>query len=236
MFRSNRVKLNSYGENNLSSEASSKLVTKIFGWMFVALLLTVVTAWKVVTTPNLFYTVQKSFTLLIVLEFGVVLGLSFLINKISANTAKLMFLAYAILNGFTFSVFMMVFTPTSVIYTLGLTTLIFAVMAIYGYTTKEDLSKFRPMLMVGLIVLIISSIANVFLHSTGLYWIISYMGVFIFIGLIGYDVNRIKYMVARMSNGNTEIIEKYAIFGALQLYLDFINLFIYLLRIFGKRD
>lgn len=232
----NLRKKGNYREYSISNSVSSKLVTKIFGWMFVALLLTAVTAWKVVTTPNLFYSVQRNFTLLIVLEFGVVLGLSFLINKISANVAKLMFLSYAILNGFTFSVFMIIFTPQSVIFTLGLTTLIFAIMAIYGYTTKEDLSKFRSLLMVGLIILIVSSLVNIFLHSTGLYWMISYMGVLIFTALIGYDVNRIKHMVVQMSNGDTELVEKYAIFGALQLYLDFINLFIYLLRIFGKRD
>jgi len=234
MFNINKKE--KFREYSISNSASSKLVTKIFGWMFVALVLTALTAWKVVTTESLFYMVRKSFTLLIILEFGVVIGLSFLINKISANVAKLMFLSYAILNGFTFSVFMIIFTPMSVIFTLGLTTLIFAVMAVYGYTTKEDLSNFRSMLYVGLIVLIISSVINMFLHSTGLYWIISYMGVFIFIGLIGYDVNRIKHMVVKMSNGNTEVVEKYAIFGALQLYLDFINLFIYLLRIFGKKN
>ncbi|MGM0508582.1 MAG: Bax inhibitor-1/YccA family protein [Fusobacteriota bacterium] len=222
--------------SRMGSEVASEFLTKVFGWMFTALILTGMVMWKVINTRSLMNFVQSSSLFLIIMQFGIVLGLSFLINKISANMAKILFLTYALLTGLTFSLFVVFFDPMSVLLTLGITVSIFGVMAVYGYTTKEDLSKFRPLLMVSLIVLIIASFINAFLRLPGLYWIISYAGVFIFTALIGYDVNRIKAMAVQMSNGNTEVAEKYAIFGALKLYLDFINLFIYLLRIFGKRD
>ncbi|BDU50524.1 Bax inhibitor-1/YccA family protein [Haliovirga abyssi] len=212
----------------------SKLVSRIFSWMFMALLVTAGTAYAVMTSPSLTSIVMSSYIVIIVLEFAVVMGLSFLINKVSATTAKGLFFLYAVLNGFTFSIFVMFFTPASVIFSLALTTIIFGVMAAYGYFTKEDLTKFGPMLYAGIIILIITSVVNIFLHLSMLYWIISYMGVIIFTALIGFDVNRIKYMVIEMANGDEQALEKASIFGALQLYLDFINLFIYILRIFGN--
>ena len=220
---------------NLDEKQVSKAINKVFLWMFSALLVTFITAAYIFSNPNLYQAVLRSYMPVVIMQFGVVMFFSFMINKISAATAKILFYLYAALTGVTFSVLGMIFSAGSITLALALTTILFAVMAIYGYVTKEDLSKYTSLLTVGLIILVVASLLNMFLIKGPMfYMVISYFGVILFIALIGYDVNRIKYMLMEIADGDEEVLAKYSIFGALKLYLDFINLFIYILRIFGR--
>jgi FtsH-binding integral membrane protein len=168
-------------------------------------------------------------------ELALVFILSMRVYHMSTAKSRILFLLYSALNGITLSLIAIVYTGVSILYTFVGALAIFLIMAIYGYTTKEDLSKFGNLLKVGLITLIILSVVNIFLKATALYWVISYMGVLIFIGLIGYDVNRIKNNIMVAVSQDMAVVDKVSIIGALALYLDFINLFLYLLRIFGKK-
>ena len=148
--------------------------------------------------------------------------------------AALIFIAYAALNGLTFSMVFLVFTSESIASTFLITAGTFGAMSIYGYFTKSDLTKIGNLAIMGLVGLIIASIVNMFLGSETLYWITTYVGILIFIALIAYDTQKIKKMNV-IGNMGTEDDKKEAIMGALTLYLDFINIFLYFLRIFGKR-
>ena len=155
--------------------------------------------------------------------------------QITAFTATILFNIYAILTGFTLSVIFLAFTAESIATVFYITAGTFAGVSLYGYTTKKDLSSIGSYLMMGLIGLIIASVVNWFLHSEMLYWIVSYAGVAIFVGLTAYDTQKIKKMVQAYGCDDMEMTNKVALIGALELYLDFINLLLYLLRIFGKR-
>ena len=139
---------------------------------------------------------------------------------------------YSVLTGMTFSVFFLVFTAESIASTFFITAGTFAVMSIYGYVTKSDLTKIGNLCLMALIGILIASVVNIFLKSETMYWIVTYAGVLIFTGLIAYDTQKIKALATLENNEHTQ---KLAICGALSLYLDFINLFIMLLRIFGQR-
>jgi FtsH-binding integral membrane protein len=156
------------------------------------------------------------------------------IKKMSSQTATAIFIIYSILTGFVFSGLFLIYTAGSLASTFLITGGMFAVMSIYGWTTGNDLTKLGSLLIMLLIGLIIASIVNIFLGSTMLYWISTYVGIFIFTGLIAYDTQKIKDMGAHVEEG-TEEHRKGAIIGALSLYLDFINLFLMLLRIFGSK-
>ena len=164
---------------------------------------------------------------------GVVFYMSFGIRKMSAAKAQTTFWIFAALMGLSLSSILLVYTGLSVTRVFFITSATFGAMSIYGYTTKRDLTKLGSFLFMGLIGIIIASVVNLFLKSPAMYWIISYLGVLIFIGLTAYDTQKIKNMYASTDSG--EIIGKKAVMGALTLYLDFINLFIMLLRIFGQR-
>jgi FtsH-binding integral membrane protein len=153
----------------------------------------------------------------------------------SINTATALFIAYSILTGVTLASVFIVFTQESIAGVFFISAGTFAAISLYGYTTKRDLSNWRTYLLMGLIGLIIASVVNWFMHSEMLYWIISYVGVLVFVGLTAYDTQKIKQMALVSYNQEGEISKKIALLGALTLYLDFINLFIYLLRIFGRR-
>jgi uncharacterized protein len=172
---------------------------------------------------------------LILAELGIVIGLSAAINRMSSSTAMLMFFAYSFLNGLTLAAIFMVYTRTSIANTFFVTAGTFGVMSVYGYTTQKDLTSWGSFLTMGLIGIIIASIANFFFASTQLYWLITYVGVIIFVGLTAYDTQQIKAMAAGGFDGE-EMERKGAVIGALRLYLDFINLFLLLLRIFGRRS
>jgi FtsH-binding integral membrane protein len=171
---------------------------------------------------------------LVIAEFGIVFGISGMLHKLSLTTATLMFIVYSVINGALLSVIFLVYTMSSIGMVFFITAATFGVMALIGYTTKTDLSKLGSILFMALIGLIIATVVNMFVHSSGLMMIISYVGVLIFVGLTAYDTQKIKLMLNEQSSAD-ESAQKLALLGALSLYLDFVNIFIYLLRILGDR-
>ena len=168
-------------------------------------------------------------------EFALVFGVSAAINKLSLTTATLMFILYSVINGALLSYIFLAYTASSVATVFFITAGTFAAMAIVGYTTKTDLSSMGKILFMALIGLIIATIVNLFIKSSGFTLILSYVGVLIFVGLTAWDSQKIKQMLLQAPDAG-EGAQKLALLGALTLYLDFINLFIYLLRIFGRRE
>ena len=164
---------------------------------------------------------------------GIVFYMSFGINKMSASKAQTVFWIFAALMGLSLSWILLVYTQASIARVFFITSGTFGAMSIYGYTTKRDLTKLGSFLMMGLIGIIIASVVNIFMKSTMMYFVISILGVLIFVGLTAYDTQKIKNMYSASDTG--ELIGKKAVMGALTLYLDFINLFIMLLRLFGQR-
>lgn len=172
---------------------------------------------------------------LIVTELVVVIGLSWGISRLSGPLAVGAFLFYSLLNGLTLSTIFLIYTSDSIASTFFVTAATFGAMSMYGYTTKRDLTTIGNMLFMALLGLIIASVVNMFLQSSALYWILTYAGILIFVGLIAYDTQRIKRLSETMGGQTAESIQKVAIMGALRLYLDFINLFLRLLQVLGKR-
>ena len=212
-------------------------LTRVYNWMALALFITGLMAYYAATSEqirNLIFGSRFVFYGLIIGELLLVVYLSRSIQKISQSTAIFMFLLYAVLNGLTMSVIFMMYTTASIASTFYITAGTFGVMSLYGYYTKNDLTKIGNLAMMGLIGIIIASIVNIFFQNDMMGWIITYLGVAIFVGLTAYDTQKLKEIGA---NGfrNGESMEKIAIMGALTLYLDFINLFLFLLRIFGDR-
>jgi FtsH-binding integral membrane protein len=173
--------------------------------------------------------------LLVLAELGVVIGLSFGLSRMSAAVAIAAFVGYALLNGLTLSTIFLVYTQSSIASTFFVTAATFGCMSMYGYTTQRDLTSLRSFLFMGLIGLIVASLVNLFLQSELIYWLLSYVGVGIFMGLTAYDTQKIKQLSRMVSGQDNETFQKVAIMGALRLYLDFVNLFLYLLRLFGRR-
>ena len=170
---------------------------------------------------------------LIIAEFGLVLGISGAINKMSGTVATMLFYLFAVVNGLMLSSIFVVYSLTAITKTFFITAGTFGAMSVYGYFTSQDLSKIGSYLFMALIGLIIASLVNLFLHSSTLDWIVSIAGVLIFIGLTAWDTQQIKAMAQAAPQSS---VSRLATLGALSLYLDFINLFLYLLRIFGNRD
>ena len=226
-------------ERELSmSAAFPALMRKVYVWMSLALVLTGVTAYGVATSPgvlNAIFNNQILFWGLVIAEFALVIGISAAIHKLSLTTATLMFVLYSVINGAVLSSIFLIYTMSSIASVFFITAGIFAVMAFIGYTTKKDLTSMGKILFMALIGIIIATIVNIFLKSSGLEMIVSYLGVLIFVGLTAYDSQKIKNMLL-MAPDAGEGAQKLALLGALTLYLDFINLFIYLLRIFGRRE
>ena len=169
---------------------------------------------------------------LLIGEFAMVVAFSSLVNRISAAAATALFFAYAIVNGLTLSVIFMIYTAASIGSTFFVTGGTFAALSIYGYATKRDLSGLGSFAMMGLIGLIIASVVNIFLGSSMLYWLTTFVGVIVFVALTAYDTQKLKRFAAEAS---PEQQSKVAVQGALMLYLDFINLFLYMLRLLGRR-
>ena len=226
-------------EQELSMSAAFPiLMRKVYVWMTLALVITGVTAYGVATSPGLMMTIATNRLLfwgLIIAEFGLVVAISAAINKLSLTTATLLFVLYSVINGATLSFIFAIYTMSSIASVFFITAGTIAVMAVIGYTTKKDLTSMGKILFMALIGIIIATIVNIFLKSTGLEMIVSYLGVLIFVGLTAYDSQKIKQMLL-MAPDAGEGAQKLALLGALTLYLDFINLFIYLLRIFGRRE
>lgn len=221
------------------SLAFPALMRKVYVWMTLALVLTGITAFGVASSPSLMMTIFQTPAImwgLIIAELIIVIAISAAINRLSLTTATLLFVLYSVLNGATFSLIFAVYTMSSIANVFFITAGTFGVMAAYGYFTKRDLSSWGRLLLMALIGLIIATLVNVFLvKSTGFDLILSYAGVLIFVGLTAYDTQKIKQMLA-MQTDMGEGAQKVALLGALSLYLDFINLFLYLLRIFGRRE
>ncbi len=221
------------------SLAFPALMRKVYVWMTLALVLTGITAYGVASSPSLMMTIFQTPAImwgLIIAELAIVIAISAAINRLSLTTATLLFVLYSVLNGATFSLIFAVYTMSSIANVFFITAGTFGVMAAYGYFTKRDLSSWGRLLLMALIGLIIATLVNVFLvKSSGFDLILSYAGVLIFVGLTAYDTQKIKQMLA-MQTDMGEGAQKVALLGALSLYLDFINLFLYLLRIFGKRE
>lgn len=213
------------------------LIRKVYTWMAMALAITGITAYGVAISPNLINFVFGSkaiFFGLIIAELAMVILLSARLHKLSLTTATLMFITFSVLNGVTLSSIFLIYTASSIATTFFICAGTFAAMSAYGAFTKTDLSSIGKLLFMALIGLIIATVVNLFVHSTGLDLIISYAGVLIFVGLTAWDTQKIKLMLAD-ADYMDEGAQKIALIGALSLYLDFINLFLYLLRIFGAR-
>ena len=212
-------------------------MTKVYNWMALALFVTGVVAYITATTPQMIGYIVSSklvFYGLILGELGLVVYLTARIQKMSQTTAITSFLIYSVLNGLTLSVIFLVYTSASISTTFFVTAGTFAAMSLYGYTTKKDLTSIGNMAFMALIGIIIASIVNFFLKSEMMYWIITYLGVAIFVGLTAYDTQKLKEIGSR-GFADQESMEKMSVLGALTLYLDFINLVLFLLRILGDR-
>jgi len=223
----------------VETQASTVFLAKVFNWMAIGLGLTAVIAYLVSSAMTL-ETLAANRGLLFMLmfaELGLVVYLSARIEKMAPTTATGLFLLYSGLNGITLSFVLLIYTATSVAATFMVTAGMFGAMAVYGFVTKRDLSSWGSFLFMGLIGIIIASVVNIFLGSSQMSWIISGIGVIVFTGLTAYDVQDITRMGASsiMQQGEGAV-KKMAILGALRLYLDFINLFLMLLRFMGNRD
>ncbi|MCR5069940.1 MAG: Bax inhibitor-1/YccA family protein [Prevotella sp.] len=213
------------------------LMQKVYTWMAFAMIITGVTAYGVANSPSLLgmiYTNSVVLWGLIIAELALVFGITGMINRLSLTTATLMFVAYSVINGAMLSSIFLVYTMNSIGQVFFITSATFGVMAFIGYTTKTDLTSMGKILFMALIGIIIATVVNIFVGSTGLQTVTSYLGVLIFVGLTAYDSQKIKHMLYEQEVAD-EGAQKLALIGALTLYLDFINLFLYLLRIMGSR-
>ncbi|MDR0933099.1 MAG: Bax inhibitor-1/YccA family protein [Victivallales bacterium] len=217
-----------------------EFVNRVFGWMTVGLALTGAVAWAVYNIPQLFQFVVNSpgiYTVLIILELVVVIAMSAAINKLSAAGAAACFVLFSILNGLTLSWIFAAYQMSSLAATFFVTSGTFGGAGLYGYLTKRDLSGVGGLAILGLWGLILASIVNIFWYNNLVDRIICYLGVLIFIGLTAWDIQKIKRLSSAVANGEIEdkVGRKYAVYGALELYLDFVNLFLFFLRLFGGR-
>ena len=214
-------------------------MTNVFFRMFAALLVTTIAAFTVVNYEPLQYMILgSSFTFygLMIAELALVIGISAGINRLSVSTANILFFIYALMNGLTLSVIFWAYELGVIYSAFGVSALMFAVMAGYGLMTHKDLTSIGSLCIMGLIGVIIASIVNLFMRNDMMDAIICYVGVFVFIGLTAYDSQRIRNMLAGAREANQEeAVSKITVIGALALYLDFINLFLSILRILGRR-
>lgn len=214
------------------------LLQQVYGWMAGGLALTGLMAWYVSQSETLLALIfgqRFVFMGLILVELAIVMGLSWGLSRMTAALATTGFIAYSAISGVTLSAIFLVYTTESIASTFLVTACVFGAMSIYGYTTQRDLSTMGNLLFMALIGLIIASVVNIFMQSTAIYWLTTYAGVLIFVGLTAYDTQKIKRLSAQINERDTETFQKMVIMGALTLYLDFINLFLYLLRVLGKR-
>jgi FtsH-binding integral membrane protein len=219
-------------------EAMNVFFRSVYHWMAAGLILTAVMAHWVAASPSMIrmiYGSQSILLVLIVAELGLVLGLSWGINRISTAVAMGMFVLYSLLNGVSLSSVLLVYTGESIFSAFLTTAGMFGAMSVYGLYTKRDLSSWRGFLLMGLWGLLIALCVNMFVGNGMADLVISVVGVFVFLGLTAYDTQYLRNLGERLEQESRETSGKLAIIGALHLYLDFVNLFIYLLRIFGKR-
>ena len=238
MFENNSGAYVSSNEAYKSRFAVSAILKNVYLWMTMALAISGLTAMLVAGNAELMQTIyagRGTLFVLFLVQFGLIWLISARIGSMSFVTATLLYIAYSVVTGVTLSSIFLLFTTGSIASVFFITAGTFASLSIYGFVTKKDLSTWRSYLIMGLIGLIIASIVNWFLASEMMYWIISYVGVAIFIGLTAYDTQKIKQLAYACHMEDEETRNKVALLGAITLYLDFINLFLYILRIFGKR-
>jgi FtsH-binding integral membrane protein len=224
------------------ADSTRRFLANVFMWMFVALGLSALCAYAFASTPSLLQFMIDPTThslsglayLVMFAPLAFVLIMSFGVNRISYPVLALLFVAYAAVTGISLSFWLLAFTASSVLGVFLTTSVVFGIMAIAGYTTKTDLTKFGSILFMFLIGIVVASVVNMFLHSTGMQMLISYIGVAVFVGLTAYDVQKLKNIGAGVTYGDATA-SKMALMGGLTLYLDFINLFLFMLRIFGRR-
>lgn len=218
-----------------AAERVTAFLRKVYGWMFVGLGLTGAVAVGVASSPTLTEAIRSNRILffgLILAELGMVFYLSARVDKLAPSTASALFLVYSALNGATLSFIFLVFTGTSIATTFFVTAGMFGALALYGTTTKRSLAGVGQFVFMGLIGLILASIVGLFWHNQSLQFAISVVGVIVFTGLTAWDAQRLKAMALSVPEGR---VGSYAVVGALSLYLDFINLFLFLLRFLGNR-
>lgn len=225
-----------YVDNTKTLVLVQSFFMQVYGWMTSGLLATGILAYYTAHSPFLLSVIFGSklvFYGLLLANLGIVFVLSRAIQSLSATAASFLFFVYASLNGLTLASIFLLYTHSSIATVFFITAGTFGAMSAYGYLTKADLSKWGSILFMSVIGLVIATLVNLFLQSSTLMWLLTYAGVLIFVGLTAYDTQRLKEMAYSLDDEATA--GKFAVLGALTLYLDFINLFLYLLRIFGKR-
>lgn len=221
------------GISSTVAERQNTLVRQVYAWMGGGLAITAFFALLTVSSPTMLKAIVGSrmvFYGLVIAEFALVFILSGAVNRLSGAAATALFIGYSVLNGLTLSVIFVVYTSSSIASTFAVTAAMFGSMSIYGYMTRKDLTSWGSFLFMGLIGIVIASIVNIFMRSDAVSWVVSGIGVIVFTGLTAYDTWKIKELAAAGESGRNA-----AIIGALTLYLDFINLFLMLLRILGGR-
>lgn len=224
--------------NTASRAAQSSLMRSAYVWMTLALVITGLTAMYVAKSMTLIQLMMENslfFWGLLLAEVGVVVYLTARIHRMAFSTATVLFILYSLLNGVTLSVLFLVYTLSSIATTFFVTAGTFGAMALFGYVTRRDLSRIGSLCIMGVIGLIIASVVNFFLHNSVVDLVISCAGVLVFVGLTAYDAQKIKRLLTAEGMEVNETTQKIALLGAMTLYLDFINLFIYLLRLLGDR-
>jgi FtsH-binding integral membrane protein len=225
----------SFGTADIRDERVGAFLSKVYGWMFVGLLITSMTAFAVASSPALIEAVFRNslvFWALLIAQLGLVFYLSARVSKVAPTTAAVLFILYSALMGVTSSVVLLVYTSASITQTFVVTAGMFGATAVFGTVTKRSLAGLGQFLFMGLIGLILASIVGIFWQSNALQFVISVVGVLVFTGLTAWDAQRLKQMAVALPDGR---VGAYAVVGALSLYLDFINLFFFLLRFTGNR-
>ena len=218
-----------------AEERVTTFLRSVYGWMCAGLGITAFVAFLVAQSPTLVGTIARNPFLywgLMIVQLGIVFFLSARVEKIASGTASLLFIAYSALTGLTFSFILLAYTGESIATTFLVSAGMFGALALYGTTTKRSLAGWGQFLFMGLIGVVLASIVGIFWQSDGLQFVIAFVGVIVFTGLTAYDAQRLKHMALAMPSGQAG---SYAIVGALALYLDFINLFLMLLRFLGNR-
>ena len=225
----------SYVSADVRDERVTAFLSKVYGWMFLGLLITAGVAFGVASSPALIETLilnRPLFWILLLAPIGLVWFLSAKVDSIAPATAAILFLVYAAMVGITSSVVFLIYTGSSIVSAFVITSGMFGAMAVFGTFTKKSLAGVGQFMFMGLIGLIIASVVNIFLFNDMLSFVISIVGVIVFTGLTAYDAQRLKEMAVALPEGR---VGSYAVVGALSLYLDFINLFFFILRLFGGR-
>ncbi len=226
----------SYGATRARTEVVSAFMRGVYQWMTLGLLLTAGIAWWVSTSEaalNFIFGNQMVFFGLVIAELILVVVMAAAIRKISASAATLMFIGYSVLNGLTLSFIFLAYAQATIFQTFVVCAVMFGGMSLYGLTTKKDLTSWGSFLFMGLIGVVIASIVNMFMHSSMMEFVISIIGVIVFTGLTAYDTQKLMVLGQTAGGNDAAAVRKVTILGALTLYLDFINLFLMLLRLFG---